>query len=57
MINFVVQRKHLGELLTYELIPGGSNIEVTEENKKDYVKACAKYIMTDAIKEQTESFI
>lgn len=34
-----------------ELIPNGSKIRVTEENKKTFVKAVASWIMTDSIKE------
>ena len=40
-----------------ELIPGGSNIEVNEENKHDYIKKYCSVIMVDSIRNQTEAFI
>ncbi|KRX10841.1 HECT-domain-containing protein [Pseudocohnilembus persalinus] len=56
-MNFTTYVDELGVIKTIELVENGSEIEVTEENKKEYVKAVAHYIMTDSIKEQTEAFI
>lgn len=50
-MNFTTYVDELGVIKTIELIENGSEIEVTEENKKEYVKAVAHYIMTDSIKE------
>lgn len=36
--TFAVDHEAFGELLHHELKPGGNDIEVTEENKKEYVK-------------------
>ena len=36
---------------TIELIPDGKNILVTEENKRDYVKAVASWKTTEEIRD------
>lgn len=35
---FSVDKDILGEITTHELKPGGGDIQVTEENKEEYVK-------------------
>jgi hypothetical protein len=40
-----------------ELIPGGRNKYVNEENKHEYIKAVCKMKMTLIIEEQIKSFI
>jgi len=42
---------------TIELIENGNDILITEQNKKQYVKARAYYIMAVEIKEQIEAFV
>jgi hypothetical protein len=39
----------LGFVRTDELIPNGKNIEVTDDNKLNYVKKVANYIMVEQI--------
>ena len=36
--TFSAEHEAFGELQSHELKPGGSDIPVTEENKKEYVK-------------------
>lgn len=36
--NFAVEHNSFGVLKVHELKPGGRDISVTEENKKEYVK-------------------
>ena len=36
--TFSVQEERFGEMITLELRPGGEEIAVTEENKKEYVE-------------------
>lgn len=36
--TFTTVEERFGELVTIELKPGGADIEVTEDNKKDYVE-------------------
>lgn len=35
---FSVDKDILGEITTHELKPGGGDIQVTEENKEEYIK-------------------
>lgn len=37
-LTFSTDDDRFGEVVTVDLIPNGQNIEVTEENKKEYVK-------------------
>ncbi len=40
----------LGKKKTIQLIQNGKDIQVTEDNKKDYVKKLANYKMTEQIR-------
>ncbi|KAE9609095.1 putative aminoacyltransferase, E1 ubiquitin-activating enzyme [Lupinus albus] len=45
------------EVTDYELIPGGRNIKVTEENKNQYVDLIAEHRLTTAIRPQINAFL
>ncbi|KAJ4962286.1 hypothetical protein NE237_022225 [Protea cynaroides] len=45
------------EVTDYELIPGGRNIRVTEENKHEYVGLVAEHRLTTAIRPQINAFM
>ncbi|THG14077.1 hypothetical protein TEA_017327 [Camellia sinensis var. sinensis] len=45
------------EVTDYELIPGGRNIRVTEENKHEYVDLVAEHRLTTAIRPQITAFL
>ncbi|GMY07746.1 E3 ubiquitin-protein ligase UPL2-like [Fagus crenata] len=45
------------EVTDYELIPGGRNIKVTEENKHEYVDLIAEHRLTTAIRPQINAFM
>jgi E3 ubiquitin-protein ligase HUWE1 len=45
------------EVTDYELIPGGRNIRVTEENKHKYVDLVAEHTLTTAIRPQINAFL
>lgn len=45
------------EVTDYELIPGGRNIRVTEENKQQYVDLVAEHRLTTAIRPQINAFL
>ncbi|CAH9121740.1 unnamed protein product [Cuscuta epithymum] len=45
------------EVTDYELIPGGRNIRVTEENKHQYVDLVAEHRLTTAIRPQITAFM
>jgi E3 ubiquitin-protein ligase NEDD4 len=36
--TFSITEEHFGEVVTVDLMENGRNIEVTEDNKKDYVE-------------------
>lgn len=45
------------QVTDYELIPGGQNIKVTEENKHQYVDLVAEHRLTNAICPQINAFL
>ncbi|CAL5394802.1 unnamed protein product [Camellia sinensis] len=45
------------EVTDYELIPGGRNIRVSEENKHEYVDLVAEHRLTTAIRPQITAFL
>ncbi|KAJ3671897.1 hypothetical protein LUZ60_007976 [Juncus effusus] len=55
------EEKHIlyekNEVTDYELIPGGRNIRVTEENKHEYVNRVAEHRLTTAIRPQINAFM
>lgn len=55
--TFTTTEERFGELVTIELKPGGENIEVTEENKKEYVDAVIAYRISKRVKEQFDAFM
>ncbi|KDQ18456.1 hypothetical protein BOTBODRAFT_63405 [Botryobasidium botryosum FD-172 SS1] len=55
--TFTTVEDRFGEMVTIDLKPGGADIEVTEENKKDYVEAVVEYRISKRVKEQFEAFI
>lgn len=44
-------------MVTVELKPGGADIPVTEENKKEYVSHVVEYRIAKRVKEQFEAFM
>lgn len=45
------------QVTDYELIPGGRNIRVTEENKHEYVDRIVEHRLTTAIRPQINAFL
>ncbi|KAK4801652.1 hypothetical protein SAY86_022139 [Trapa natans] len=45
------------EVTDYELLPGGRNIKVTEDNKHQYVNLVAEHRLTTAIRPQITAFL
>jgi len=43
--------------VTVELKPGGADISMTEENKKEYVNAVVSYRIAKRVKEQFDAFM
>uniref|UniRef100_A0A672J264 HECT-type E3 ubiquitin transferase n=1 Tax=Salarias fasciatus TaxID=181472 RepID=A0A672J264_SALFA len=53
---FSVDKEILGEVTTHELKPGGENIQVTEENKEEYIRLVAEWRLSRGVEEQTQAF-
>uniref|UniRef100_A0A8C5GYM6 E3 ubiquitin-protein ligase n=1 Tax=Gouania willdenowi TaxID=441366 RepID=A0A8C5GYM6_GOUWI len=53
---FCVDNEILGEVTTHELKPGGGDIQVTEENKEEYVRLVAEWRLSRGVEEQTQAF-
>ncbi|KAF6040586.1 HUWE1 [Bugula neritina] len=56
-LTFSTEIQELGVTQTRELKPNGTNIVVTEENKKEYVKLVCQLKMTGAIRKQLNAFL
>jgi E3 ubiquitin-protein ligase NEDD4 len=55
--TFSITEEHFGEVVTVDLKPGGQNVEVTEDNKKDYVDLVTEYRISRRVSEQFEAFM
>ncbi|KZO97882.1 HECT-domain-containing protein [Calocera viscosa TUFC12733] len=55
--TFTKSEDRFGELVTVELKPGGADVEVTEENKKEYVDLVVEYRISKRVKEQFNAFM
>jgi E3 ubiquitin-protein ligase NEDD4 len=55
--TFTTTEERFGEMVTIELQPGGADVEVNEDNKKDYVDAVVEYRISKRVKEQFEAFM
>ncbi|KZT00431.1 HECT-domain-containing protein [Laetiporus sulphureus 93-53] len=55
-LNFTVAEQEFGVTRTIELIPNGSNIAVTRENKLQYIYLVSHYRLNKQIKKQSEAF-
>jgi len=56
-IYFTSTSDNFGIIETVELIEGGSNIHVTDENKEQYVTLCCERKLTHLTKQQVEHFL
>ena len=55
--TFTTTEDRFGEMVTVELKPGGADIPVTEENKKEYVNLIVEYRISKRVKEQFDAFM
>ena len=51
---FSVDYELLGEIKSHELKPGGEKIQVTEENKEEYLELVVAWRISRGIEEQTK---
>jgi len=56
-LTFEITWMDLGKEQKVELKPGGSNIEVTSDNREEYVLLYVKWLLVDSIQPQWEAFI
>lgn len=55
--TFSITEEHFGEVVTIDLKEGGHEIDVTEDNKKEYVDLVTEYRISRRVKEQFEAFM
>jgi hypothetical protein len=55
--TFTSTEDRFGEIVEVELKPGGANIPVTEDNKKEYVEAVVEYRTKTRVREQSQAFM
>lgn len=55
--TFAVTEERFGAIVNVELKPGGEDVVVTEENKKEYVEAVVAYRISKRVKEQFDNFM
>ncbi|KAI9028089.1 hypothetical protein CLU79DRAFT_737674 [Phycomyces nitens] len=55
-LTFSTDDDRFGELVTVDLKPDGQNIEVTEENKKEYVDLITEWRISKRVDEQFKAF-
>ena len=56
-LDFSAETLTFGKHEVVDLIPGGRDIEVTDDNKEDYVRLIAHHRMTTSIKAQLDAFL
>ncbi|RMZ81588.1 hypothetical protein DV737_g2513, partial [Chaetothyriales sp. CBS 132003] len=55
--NFAVEDEQFGETKTIDLKPGGRDIQVTNENKREYVELVTEWKINKRVEEQFNAFI
>ena len=55
--TFTATEEGSGEMVTIDLKPGGADIPVTEENKKEYVDFVVEYRISERVKDQFNAFM
>ena len=56
-LTFSVDDERFGELVVVDLKPDGKDIEVTDENKKEYVELYTQWRIGDRVQEQFKAFM
>lgn len=56
-LTFSVDDERFGELVIVDLKPNGKEIEVTDENKKEYVELYTQWRIVDRVQEQFRAFM
>uniref|UniRef100_A0A8C7GJ72 HECT-type E3 ubiquitin transferase n=1 Tax=Oncorhynchus kisutch TaxID=8019 RepID=A0A8C7GJ72_ONCKI len=56
-LTFTVNEEVFGQVTERELKSGGSNLQVTEKNKKEYIERMAKWRVERGVVQQTEALV
>jgi E3 ubiquitin-protein ligase NEDD4 len=56
-IQFTTMQEVLGQKSEIDLVPGGAEIDVTNDNFPEYLEACLKYRMLDRVKPQLNELL
>ncbi|KAF2184444.1 HECT-domain-containing protein [Zopfia rhizophila CBS 207.26] len=56
-LTFSTEDERFGETVSIELKPGGENIEVTNENKREYVDLITEWRIQKRVEEQFQAFV
>mmetsp|Transcript_6730 Transcript_6730/g.6637 ORF Transcript_6730/g.6637 Transcript_6730/m.6637 type:complete len:782 (+) Transcript_6730:229-2574(+) len=56
-LTFSAEDERFGEIVEVDLKPGGTQIEVTEENKHEYVELISEWKISKRVEEQFKAFI
>ncbi|XP_038127022.1 probable E3 ubiquitin-protein ligase HERC3 isoform X2 [Cyprinodon tularosa] len=56
LLNFAITRENYGMTETKELVPGGEDITVDKNNRKEFVEAYLRYVFSDSVSEQYSAF-
>ncbi len=54
--DFTIDQGSFGEVKTFELKPGGANIPVTEENRREYVDLYVDFLLNESVRTQFNAF-
>jgi E3 ubiquitin-protein ligase NEDD4 len=55
--NFTTMEERFGEMVRIDIKPGGADIAVTEENKKEFVDLVVEYLLSKRVKDQFNAFM
>ncbi|XP_071953933.1 probable E3 ubiquitin-protein ligase HERC4 [Antedon mediterranea] len=55
-IDFQISEEVFGEVQTVELMPGGKDVTVTQDNKHDYVDRYIEYVFNASVSDQYSAF-
>lgn len=55
-LSFTIDESYFGEVVSTPLKPGGENMNVTNENKEEYVRLYVDYVLNKACSSQFEAF-
>jgi E3 ubiquitin-protein ligase NEDD4 len=56
-LDFTITSEIMGAKQEVELVKGGRDIEVTNDNFPEYVKACVRYLLIDRVKPQLSELL